>query len=56
MSNDEHPLPVLLAELADFEEALAVGTYDLTDDCAFSSYAKDMASYKWAKIYLQLLL
>ena len=43
----------LIAEKEDFEEALLCGSHDLTDEYAFSQQARSMASYKWAKVYLQ---
>eukprot|EP00967_Tisochrysis_lutea_P159069 scaffold327967_cov70-Tisochrysis_lutea.AAC.1 len=52
MSTDEHTYPQLLSELADYEEALAMGLHDLTDAYAFSDHGQKMAPYKWAKVYL----
>eukprot|EP00967_Tisochrysis_lutea_P131654 scaffold229104_cov41-Tisochrysis_lutea.AAC.1 len=48
MATDEHPLPDLLAELGDFQEAVLSGMHDFTDEVAFSQRARSMASYKWA--------
>lgn len=52
MSTDDHTYPDLLADLADFEEALSAGTHDLEEAVAFSERAQKMAPYKWANVYL----
>eukprot|EP00967_Tisochrysis_lutea_P106695 scaffold163838_cov37-Tisochrysis_lutea.AAC.1 len=52
MSNSEHPYTALLSDLADYEEALACQSYDLSEEYAFSENARKMTSYKWAKVYL----
>ena len=44
---------MVIGDLTEFEVSLACGSHDLTDEYAFSPYAKKMASFKWAKIYLQ---
>ena len=52
MATPAHSYPALLAQLADFEEALSSGAHDLNEEVAFSMQAKKMPSYKWARIYL----
>jgi hypothetical protein len=36
----------------DYVEALSIGSHDLTDDIAFSAAAQQLASYKWADIFM----
>jgi hypothetical protein len=52
MATREHTVAAINADLPDFEDALSMGTDDLTDEVAFSESARAMSPYKWARIYL----
>lgn len=52
MSTEAHPYPDLLAEFAEYEEALSVGSHDLTRALAFSERAQRMPAHQWAKVYM----
>eukprot|EP00962_Isochrysis_galbana_P046121 scaffold18435_cov113-Isochrysis_galbana.AAC.3 len=49
MSTKAHPYPDMLAEFAEYEEALSVGSHDLTRALAFSERAQRMPAHQWAK-------
>ena len=52
LSTDEHSYADMLAQLAEFEEALAAKLEDLDDDVAFSQRGRAMPPHRWASMYL----
>jgi len=52
IATPEHPYASLIADLADFQEALASELEDLNEEVAFSARARAMATYKWASQFL----
>jgi hypothetical protein len=52
MATKEHPYAAIVTQLADYAEALSVGSHDLTEEIAFSPTAKKLASYKWVDTFM----
>jgi hypothetical protein len=52
MATEEHPYAAIVTQLADYVEALSVGSHDLTEEIAFSPAAKKLASYKWVDTFM----